>query len=90
MLVSMLPHVEKVYDTLCMLEGARSDHLRDLEVLLGLLKHPTVTITLEGHEFTDARRGLERLALRGPRLRDFTRARAKLLKARSPRSTRLP
>lgn len=57
----------------------------DPQALLGLLKHPAVTIALEGYEFTDARRGLERLALRGPRLRDFTRARAKLLKARSPR-----
>ncbi|MBX9575486.1 MAG: double-strand break repair protein AddB [Caulobacteraceae bacterium] len=57
----------------------------DPQPLLGLLKHPAVTIALEGHEFTDARCGLERLALRGPRLRDFTRARTKLLKARSPR-----
>jgi ATP-dependent helicase/nuclease subunit B len=57
----------------------------DPQALLGLLKHPAVTITVEGQEFVDARRGLERLALRGPRLRDVTRARAKLLKARSPR-----
>lgn len=57
----------------------------DPQALLGLLKHPAVTITMEGHEFVDARRGLERLALRGPRLRDVSRARAKLLKARSPR-----
>jgi len=57
----------------------------DPQALLGLLKHPAVTIALEGYELADGRRGLERLALRGPRLRDFTRARAKLLKARSPR-----
>lgn len=57
----------------------------DPQALLGLLKHPAVTITLDGHEFADARRGLERLALRGPRLRDVTWARAKLLKARSVR-----
>jgi ATP-dependent helicase/nuclease subunit B len=57
----------------------------DPQALLGLLKHPGVRIDLGDVDFVTARRGLEAHALRGPRLRDFARARAALLKARSPR-----
>ncbi|HEV2081295.1 MAG TPA: double-strand break repair protein AddB [Brevundimonas sp.] len=57
----------------------------DPQALLGLLKHPAVRLDLGEVDFVAARRGLEAHALRGPRLRDFARARAALLKARSPR-----
>jgi ATP-dependent helicase/nuclease subunit B len=57
----------------------------DPQALLGLLKHPAVRLDLAEHDVVEARRGLERHALRGPRLRDWARARTALLKARSPR-----
>ncbi len=62
----------------------------DPHVLLGLLKHPSVTLDLGETEFNAARAALERHALRGPRHRDWARARRVLLKATQPRDNGKP
>ena len=60
-------------------------HPLDPHALLGLLKHPLVRLDLDGAEPAIAIKALEELALRGPRLRDWARARRALLKAAQPR-----
>jgi ATP-dependent helicase/nuclease subunit B len=60
-------------------------HPLDPHALLGLLKHPLVRLDLDGAEPAIAIKALEELALRGPRLRDWARARRALLKAAEPR-----
>lgn len=57
----------------------------DPHALLGLLKHPLVRLDLDGVDPATAVRALEEHALRGPRLRDWARARRSLLKAAEPR-----
>ncbi|HYD26395.1 double-strand break repair protein AddB [Brevundimonas sp.] len=57
----------------------------DPHALLGLLKHPLVRLELDGAGSATAIRALEEHALRGPRLRDWARARRALLKAGEPR-----
>lgn len=57
----------------------------DPHALLGLLKHPLVRLDLDGAEPATAIKALEAYALRGPRLRDWARARRTLLKAAEPR-----
>ncbi|HEY0598862.1 double-strand break repair protein AddB [Brevundimonas sp.] len=60
-------------------------HPLDPHALLGLLKHPLVRLDLGEVEPGAAIRALEEYALRGPRLRDWARARRALLKAAEPR-----
>ncbi|WP_298747218.1 double-strand break repair protein AddB [uncultured Brevundimonas sp.] len=62
----------------------------DPHVLLGLLKHPLVRLDLDGAEPAVALRALEEHALRGPRLRDWARARRALLRAAAPRDDGRP
>jgi ATP-dependent helicase/nuclease subunit B len=62
----------------------------DPHVLLGLLKHPLVRLDLGETDFEAATTALERHALRGPRRRDWSRARAALLKATRPRDDGQP
>ncbi|WP_420478377.1 double-strand break repair protein AddB [Brevundimonas sp. FT23028] len=57
----------------------------DPHTLLGLLKHPQVRLPLDPLDFGQAVNALERYALRGPRLRDWGRARRALLAAGEPR-----
>jgi ATP-dependent helicase/nuclease subunit B len=57
----------------------------DPHVLLGLLKHPLVRLDLGETAFETAAKALEQYALRGPRRRDWTRARKTLIKAGEPR-----
>jgi ATP-dependent helicase/nuclease subunit B len=57
----------------------------DPHVLLGLLKHPLGRLDLREIDPTVAAGALEEHALRGPRLRDWSRARRALLKAAEPR-----
>lgn len=61
------------------------DQPLDPHALLGLLKHPLVRLDLDGAEAETAIKALEEHALRGPRLRDWSRARRTLLKAGEPR-----
>jgi len=62
----------------------------DPHALLGLLKHPLVRFDLDGAEPAIAIKALEEFALRGPRLRDWARARRALLKAGEPRDDGQP
>lgn len=62
----------------------------DPHVLLGLLKHPSTRIDLGDTSFEAARTALERHAMRGPRHRDWSRARRALLKATQPRDNGQP
>ncbi|HYC97274.1 double-strand break repair protein AddB [Brevundimonas sp.] len=62
----------------------------DPHALLGLLKHPLVRFDLDGVEPARAIKALEEYALRGPRLRDWARARRTLLKAGEPRDDGRP
>lgn len=62
----------------------------DPHALLGLLKHPQVRLDLEGVDPAMAIGALEEHALRGPRLRDWSRARRKLLQAAEPRDDGRP
>lgn len=62
----------------------------DPHTLLGLLKHPLVRIGIEGVDPAVAIPALEVHALRGPRLRDWARARRALLKAGEPRDDGRP
>ncbi|MFN3932264.1 MAG: double-strand break repair protein AddB [Brevundimonas sp.] len=62
----------------------------DPHALLGLLKHPLVRLDLDGVDPATAIRALEEHALRGPRLRDWARARRALLKAGEPRDDGRP
>lgn len=62
----------------------------DPHVLLGLLKHPLVRLDLEDADPATAIKALEEHALRGPRLRDWARARRTLLKASEPRDDGRP
>lgn len=57
----------------------------DPHALLGLLKHPLVRLGLDGVDTAIAVKALEEHALRGPRLRDWARARRALLRAAEPR-----
>ncbi|GAA0870775.1 double-strand break repair protein AddB [Brevundimonas basaltis] len=57
----------------------------DPHALLGLLKHPLVQLDLDGEDPAIAIKALEAHALRGPRLRDWARARRALLKVGEPR-----
>ncbi len=57
----------------------------DPHALLGLLKHPLVRLDLDGIDTAAAVQALEEHALRGPRLRDWARARRILLRAAEPR-----
>ncbi|MDY6923002.1 MAG: double-strand break repair protein AddB [Pseudomonadota bacterium] len=62
----------------------------DPHPLLGLVKHPLVRLDLDGVEPAAAIRTLEEHALRGPRLRDWARARSALLRAGEPRDDGRP
>ena len=62
----------------------------DPHAMLGLLKHPLVRLDLEDVDPATAIRALEEHALRGPRLRDWARARRALLKAGEPRDDGQP
>jgi ATP-dependent helicase/nuclease subunit B len=62
----------------------------DPHALLGLLKHPLVRLDLDGADPATAIKALEEHALRGPRLRDWARARRILLKAAEPRDDGRP
>lgn len=62
----------------------------DPHALLGLLKHPLVRLDLDEADPATAVRALEEHALRGPRLRDWARARRTLLKAAEPRDDGRP
>jgi ATP-dependent helicase/nuclease subunit B len=66
------------------------DQPLDPHALLGLLKHPLVRLDLDSVEAETAIRALEEHALRGPRLRDWSRARRTLLKAGEPRDDGRP
>ncbi|QDH74763.1 double-strand break repair protein AddB [Brevundimonas sp. M20] len=57
----------------------------DPHTLLGLLKHPQVRLALEPFDYDRAVSAFERYALRGPRRRDWSRARKALLEAGKPR-----
>ncbi len=57
----------------------------DPHALLGLLKHPLVRVDLGETDFAGAVEALEAFALRGPRRRDWSRARKALLEAGQPR-----
>ncbi len=57
----------------------------DPHILLGLLKHPLVRLDLGETGFEIAVRALEQDVLRGPRRRDWARARAVLTRAGQPR-----
>ena len=57
----------------------------DPHTLLGLMKHPLVRLDLGETAFEVAVTALEQSVLRGPRRRDWTRARAALTKAGQPR-----
>lgn len=57
----------------------------DPHALLGLLKHPLVRLDLGEIDFRGAVEALEAFALRGPRRRDWSRARKALLEAAQPR-----
>ena len=57
----------------------------DPHALLGLLKHPWVRLDLGEPTYAEAVEGLEAYALRGPRRRDWSRARKALLEAAKPR-----
>lgn len=60
-------------------------HPLDPHVLLGLLKHPLVRLDQGDGDAAMAIAALEQYALRGPRLRDWARARRALLRAAEPR-----
>ena len=62
----------------------------DPHVLLGLLKHPLVRLDLGDTAFEAAVKALESDVLRGPRRRDWTRARAALTRADQPRDDGKP
>ena len=62
----------------------------DPHALLGLLKHPLVRLELDGIDPALAVRALEKHVLRGPRRRDWSRARHALLKASGPRDDGRP
>ena len=57
----------------------------DPHALLGLLKHPLVRLDLGETDFRGAVEALEAFALRGPRRRDWARARKALFEAGQPR-----
>lgn len=57
----------------------------DPHALLGLLKHPAVRLDLGDVDPAAATVALERFCLRGPRRRDWSRARRALLEAAKPR-----
>lgn len=57
----------------------------DPHALLGLLKHPLVRLDLGETAFDGAVEALEAFALRGPRCRDWSRARKALFEAGQPR-----
>ncbi|MDQ8028807.1 MAG: double-strand break repair protein AddB [Brevundimonas sp.] len=57
----------------------------DPHTLLGLLKHPQVELDLGMTGYAGAVEALEHFALRGPRRRDWARARRALLEAGQPR-----
>jgi len=57
----------------------------DPHALLGLLKHPLVRLDLGETDFRGAVEALETFALRGPRRRDWSRARKALFEAGQPR-----
>ncbi|HYC68438.1 double-strand break repair protein AddB [Brevundimonas sp.] len=65
-------------------------HPLDPHALLGLLKHPLVRLDLGEADSARAVGALEEYALRGPRLRDWARARRALLKAAEPRDDGKP
>lgn len=62
----------------------------DPHVLLGLLKHPLVRLDVDDVDPATAIGALEEYALRGPRLRDWSRARRALLRAAEPRDDGQP
>lgn len=62
----------------------------DPHVLLGLLKHPLLRFDLGPVDAAEAIGALERYALRGPRRRDWARARKILLEAGRPRDDGRP
>jgi ATP-dependent helicase/nuclease subunit B len=62
----------------------------DPHALLGLLKHPQVRLDLGAFDFDRAVQALERHGLRGPRRRDWGRARRALLEAGRPRDDGQP